>query len=106
MAARVWKFRETDPYQTFWQNACYTHDDFKLMRGLMLNLAVERHNREANWDTGAVDVNGEPMGSVVRVAGGRSYRARLTPSQSAACARHDRAGPRARRGQARESAVR
>src|SRR5712692_2306338 len=54
------RFVNGSPYQTLWQNTWYAQDDFKLMRGLTLNLGlryelttlpVERYNREANWDT-------------------------------------------------------
>src|SRR5260370_30412615 len=48
------------PYQTYWQNAFYGQDDFKILPSLTLNLGfryelptrpVERYNRESNWDT-------------------------------------------------------
>jgi hypothetical protein len=48
------------PYQTYWQNAWYAQDDFKILPSLTLNLglryeittrAVARFNRESNWDT-------------------------------------------------------
>lgn len=48
------------PYQTFWQNAWYAQDDFKVLPSLTLNIGlryelisrpVERSNRESNWDT-------------------------------------------------------
>lgn len=48
------------PYQTFWQNAFYAQDDFKVLPSLTLNLGfryelttrpVERYNRQSNWDT-------------------------------------------------------
>jgi hypothetical protein len=46
------------PYQTFWQNAFYAQDDFKILRSLTLNLGfryelttrpIERYNRQSNW---------------------------------------------------------
>ncbi len=48
------------PYQTYWQNAFYAQDDFKVLPSLTLNLGfryelttrpIERYNRESNWDT-------------------------------------------------------
>ena len=48
------------PYQSYWQNAWYAQDDFKILPSLTLNLGlryellsrpVERHNRQSNWDT-------------------------------------------------------
>jgi len=48
------------PYQTYWQNAMYAQDDFKILPSLTLNLGfryelttrpIERFNRESNWDT-------------------------------------------------------
>jgi hypothetical protein len=48
------------PYQTYWQNAWYIQDDYKVLPSLTLNLGfryelstrpVERYNRQANWDT-------------------------------------------------------
>jgi hypothetical protein len=47
------------PYQSYWQNAWYAQDDFKVTPSLTLNLGmryelstrpVERFNRQANWD--------------------------------------------------------
>ncbi len=47
------------PYQTYWQNAVYAQDDFKILPSLTLNLGfryelvtrpIERYNRESNWD--------------------------------------------------------
>ena len=48
------------PYQTFWQNAFYAQDDFKVLPSLTLNIGfryelttrpIERYNRQSNWDT-------------------------------------------------------
>jgi hypothetical protein len=48
------------PYQSYWQNAWYAQDDFKILPSLTLNLGlryelttrpVARSNRESNWDT-------------------------------------------------------
>ncbi|MCU1299142.1 MAG: Outer rane receptor for ferrienterochelin and colicin [Acidobacteriaceae bacterium] len=48
------------PYQTYWQNAWYAQDDFKVSPSLTLNLGlryelvsrpIEHSNRESNWDT-------------------------------------------------------
>jgi len=48
------------PYQSYWQNAWYAQDDFKILPSLTVNLGlryelisrpVERANRESNWDT-------------------------------------------------------
>lgn len=48
------------PYQTYWQNAWYAQDDFRILPSLTVNLGlrydlitrpVERSNRESNWDT-------------------------------------------------------
>ena len=48
------------PIQSYWQNAWYVQDDFRILPSLTLNLGlryellsrpVERHNRESNWDT-------------------------------------------------------
>jgi Carboxypeptidase regulatory-like domain len=47
------------PYQSYWQNAFYAQDDFKLLPSLTLNLGfryelttrpIERYNRQSNWD--------------------------------------------------------
>lgn len=54
------RFTKGAPYQTFWQNAWYAQDDYKVLPSLTLNVGlryelisrpVERHNRESNWDT-------------------------------------------------------
>ncbi len=48
------------PYQSYWQNAFYAQDDYKVLPSLTLNLGfryelttrpVERYNRQSNWDT-------------------------------------------------------
>lgn len=48
------------PYQTYWQNAWYAQDDFKVLPSLTLNLGfryelysrpIERFNRQSNWDS-------------------------------------------------------
>jgi hypothetical protein len=48
------------PIQSYWQNAWYVQDDFRVLPSLTVNLGlryellsrpVERHNRESNWDT-------------------------------------------------------
>lgn len=48
------------PYQTYWQNAWYAQDDFKILPSLTLNLGfrydlytrpIERYNRQSNWDS-------------------------------------------------------
>jgi hypothetical protein len=53
------------PYQSYWQNAFYAQDDFKVLPSLTLNLGfryelttrpVERYNRESNWDTASNQV--------------------------------------------------
>jgi hypothetical protein len=53
-------FVKAAPYQSYWQNAWYAQDDFKILPSLTLNLglryelttrAVARYNRESNWDT-------------------------------------------------------
>jgi len=47
------------PYQSYWQNAFYAQDDFKILPSLTLNIGfryelttrpVERYNRQSNWN--------------------------------------------------------
>ncbi len=54
------RFVKGAPYQTYWQNAWYAQDDYKILPSLTLNLGlryelttrpVERSNRQSNWDT-------------------------------------------------------
>ncbi len=54
------RFVDGWPYQTYWQNAMYAQDDFKVLPSLTLNIGfryelttrpIERYNRESNWDT-------------------------------------------------------
>jgi hypothetical protein len=53
-------FVQGAPIQSYWQNAWYAQDDYRILPSLTLNLGlryellsrpVERHNRESNWDT-------------------------------------------------------
>jgi len=53
------------PYNTYWQDAWYAQDDFKVLPSLTLNLGVryerytlpvERYNRQSNWDTSTNDL--------------------------------------------------
>ena len=54
------RFVQGAPFQSYWQNAWYAQDDYKVLRSLTLNVGlryelvtrpVERHNRQSNWDT-------------------------------------------------------
>jgi hypothetical protein len=47
------------PYQSYWQNAFYAQDDFKILPSLTLNIGfryelttrpIERYNRQSNWN--------------------------------------------------------
>jgi hypothetical protein len=53
------RFVQGAPFQSYWQNAWYAQDDYKVLPSLTLNLGlryelvtrpIERHNRESNWD--------------------------------------------------------
>jgi len=53
------RFVQGAPFQSYWQNAWYVQDDYKILPSLTLNLGlryelvtrpIERHNRESNWD--------------------------------------------------------
>ena len=53
------------PYQTYWQNAFFVQDDWKVLPSLTLNLGlryelytrpIERFNRQANWDLSTNDL--------------------------------------------------
>jgi hypothetical protein len=59
MSARA-RFVGGWPYQTYWQNAWYAQDDFRVLPSLTLNLGlrydlftrpIERYNRQSNWDS-------------------------------------------------------
>jgi hypothetical protein len=53
------RFVQGAPFQSYWQNAWYAQDDFKILPSLTVNIGlryelvtrpIERHNRESNWD--------------------------------------------------------
>jgi hypothetical protein len=53
------RFVQGAPFQSYWQNAWYAQDDYKVLPSLTLNVGlryelvtrpIERHNRESNWD--------------------------------------------------------
>ena len=53
------RFVKGAPFQSYWQNAWYVQDDYKVLPSLTLNLGlryelitrpIERYNRESNWD--------------------------------------------------------
>ncbi len=53
------RFIKAAPYQSYWQNAWYAQDDYKVLPSLTLNLGlrydlvtrpIARYNRESNWD--------------------------------------------------------
>ncbi|MCU1250540.1 MAG: hypothetical protein JWQ49_3569 [Edaphobacter sp.] len=53
------RFVQGAPFQSYWQNAWYAQDDYRVLPSLTLNLGlryelvtrpVERHNRQSNWD--------------------------------------------------------
>jgi outer membrane receptor protein involved in Fe transport len=59
------RFVQGAPFQSYWQNAWYAQDDYKILRSLTLNLGlryelvtrpIARNNRESNWDTATENI--------------------------------------------------
>jgi hypothetical protein len=68
------RFVQGAPFQSYWQNAWYVQDDYKVLPSLTVNLGlryelvtrpIERHNRESNWDQATESI-------VVATSGNRS----------------------------------